>query len=84
MINEGIVLDYYSELITADRIEFLTGKPKSKAAIISCINEMKTADSIHHKIEVSKALWKLLFKNAMSFIDRDKHGYDDLFAYFSS
>jgi hypothetical protein len=56
MINEGIVLDYYSELITADRIEFLTGKPKSKAAIISCINEMKTADSIHHKIEVSKAL----------------------------
>mgnify|MGYP000848151769 FL=1 len=82
MVNESIVLDYYVELIAADQIEFLTGRKKSKAAIISCINEMKKADSIHNKIEVSKNLWKLLFENAMSFIDKDKHGYDDLFAYF--
>ncbi|HCT37016.1 MAG TPA: hypothetical protein DF292_08310, partial [Firmicutes bacterium] len=70
MINEGIVLDYYADLIAADQIEFLTGRKKSKAAIISCINEMKKADSIHNKIEVSKNLWKLLFENAMSFIDK--------------
>ena len=82
MVNESIVLDYYVELIAADQIEFLTGRKKSKTAIISCINEMKKADSIHNKIEVSKTLWKLLFENAMSFIDKDKHGYDDLFAYF--
>jgi len=82
MVNEGIVLDYYACLITADEIEFLAGRAKSKAAILSSINEMKTADSIHNKIEVSKNLWKLLFENAMSFIDKDKHGYDDLFAYF--
>lgn len=37
---------------------------------------------MHNRIEIAKNLWKLLFEAAMSYIDPDKRGYDDTFAYF--
>lgn len=82
MVNEKIVLDYYLQLIAEDEIEFLVGRESSKTAIIDCINALKEADAIHQKIEVAKDLWKILFEASMSFIDKDKHGYDGLFTYF--
>lgn len=82
MVNENIVLDYYLQLIADNQIEFLVGRESSKTAVIDCVNALKEADTIHQKIEVAKKLWKLLFETSMSFIDKDKHGYDGLFAYF--
>lgn len=37
---------------------------------------------MHNRIEIAKNIWKLLFEGAMSYIDPDKRGYDDIFAYF--
>lgn len=82
MVNENIVLEYYLQLMADDKIEFLIGRDKSKASITACINAMKEASSIHQKIETAKVLWKLLFEASMSYIDKDKHGYDGLFTYF--
>jgi hypothetical protein len=82
LVNENIVLDYYLQLIADDEVEFLVGRESSKTAIIGCITALKEADAIHQKIEVAKKLWKLLFEASMSFIDKDKHGYDGLFSYF--
>lgn len=82
MVNENIVLDYYLQLMADDEIEFLVGRDNSKASISACINALKEAESMHQKIEIAKDLWKLLFEASMSYIDKDKHGYDSLFAYF--
>ena len=82
MVNEKIVLDYYLQLIAEDEIEFLVGRESSKAAITDCVKALKEAEAIHQKIEVAKDLWKMLFEASMSFIDKDKHGYDGLFSYF--
>jgi len=65
-----------------DEIEFLRDRLHSKESIAYCIRNMKDAETIHQKIEVAKELWKLLFEAAMSYIDKDKHGYDGLFSYF--
>jgi hypothetical protein len=82
LVNEKIVLDYYLQLIAEDEIEFLVGRESSKAAITDCVKALKEAEAIHQKIEVAKDLWKMLFEASMSFIDKDKHGYDGLFSYF--
>lgn len=82
MVNENIVLDYYLQLMAEDEIEFLVGREDSKDSIHRSIGALKGAETIHQKIEVAKELWKSLFETAMSYIDRDKHGYDGLFTYF--
>ncbi|MFZ5352911.1 MAG: hypothetical protein ACOZCL_09330 [Bacillota bacterium] len=81
-IDEKIVLDYYIEQVEKDNIKFLQGKGVFKQQIIMEIKALKQAETMHDKIEVSKKLWKLLFESAMSYIDPDKEGYDELFAYF--
>lgn len=82
MVNENIVLDYYLKLMAGDEIVFLVGQEESKDTVRRCIGSLKEAETIHQKIEVAKELWKSLFEAAMSYIDKNKHGYDGLFTYF--
>jgi len=82
IINENTVLDYYLELIDKDQVSFLIGRDKFKGSISESINLLRNAENMHDKIQVAKGLWKMLFEAAMSFIDSDKRGYDELFKYF--
>lgn len=81
-IDEKIVLDFYFEQIKEDNIKFLQGRDYFKTEIIKEINALKAAEEMHDKIEAAKKLWKLLFESAMSYIDPNKEGYDNLFSYF--
>lgn len=81
-INEKDVLKFYLEEIHNDEISFLVGKEKTKEMVSESILDLKNADNMNDKIEVSKKLWKILFEAAMSYIDPDKRGYDELFHYF--
>jgi len=81
-LNEEIVLNFYLEQIEKDSIEFLMNRNKYKQAIKSLVLELRDEDNMHNKIEISKKLWKILFEAAMSYIDPDKRGYDDLFKFF--
>jgi hypothetical protein len=68
--------------MSKDTITFLQGKDIFKARIKDNIEKLSVAESMNDKIGVSKELWKLLFESAMSYIDPDKRGYDELFKYF--
>lgn len=81
-IDEKIVLDFYVDQIKEDNITFLQGRDYFKTEIIKEIGALKAAEEMHDKIEAAKKLWKLLFESAMSFIDPNKEGYDNLFSYF--
>lgn len=82
IINEKKVLDFYINEIGKDSIAFLKNKPWYKKDILREISNLREADEMHNKIKICKKLWKLLFEASMSFIDSDRRGYDDLFAYF--
>lgn len=82
LINENTVLDFYLSELDKDNIDFLQNKEEQKSKIRKCIIDLKNAPHINDKIEVAKVLWKLLFESSMSYIDPDKRGYDNLFAYF--
>jgi hypothetical protein len=81
-VNEEIVLKFYLEQIKNDNIAFLKGKDNFKNSISSEINLLLKEKDMHSRIEIAKNLWKLLFEAAMSYIDPDKRGYDNIFAYF--
>ncbi|WBW99206.1 hypothetical protein [Oceanirhabdus sp. W0125-5] len=81
-LDEKYVLNYYLKLIDEDKIKFLSGEKVYKEKIVELIRELIHEEKIHNKIEIAKKLWKYLFYEAMSFIDDDKKGYDDLFEYF--
>ncbi|BCN30655.1 hypothetical protein [Anaeromicropila herbilytica] len=82
IVNETIVLDFYLKEIDEDNISFLKGKDYFKSNVKESIINLRSAQNLSEKIEISKALWKLLFESAMSYIDPDKRGYDELFHYF--
>lgn len=81
-VNEEIVLEFYLEQIKNDNVTFLKGKDNFKNRISKEINLLLKEKDMHNRIEIAKNLWKLLFESAMSYIDPDKRGYDDIFAYF--
>lgn len=81
-VDENIVLDFYLSQMEQDNVKFLKGREDYKTHITGNITKLKSASTMHDKIEASKSLWKLLFESAMSYIDPDKRGYDALFAYF--
>lgn len=81
-IDENKVLKFYLEQMGNDKINFLKGKEKFKSRIAYEINQLIEEKDMHHKIGTAKKLWKLLFEAAMSYIDPDKRGYDDIFSYF--
>ncbi|TXT56440.1 MAG: hypothetical protein BAJATHORv1_20029 [Candidatus Thorarchaeota archaeon] len=81
-LDEHVVMDYYLELIREEKIQFLKDKPKTTENIISAIKKLKSADSLHERIQCARDLWKLLFEAAMEYIDPNKMGYDELFKYF--
>ncbi len=82
LINENVVMDFYLNLIKEDKINFLIGKEEGKRLVIEKISILKKSEDIHDKIQIAKDLWKILFELAMEYIDPDKQGYDNLFAYF--
>jgi hypothetical protein len=81
-INEMTVLDFYIDKIEKDEIVFLRDRDEYKQPIIKDLNNLKLQNQIHNKVRICVKLWKLLFEAAMSQIDPDKSGYDDLFKYF--
>lgn len=82
MVNEKSVLDFYINEMNKDSITFLKGKEYFKTKIKENIEQLSVTENMNDKIEISKRLWKLLFEAAMSYIDPDKRGYDELFKYF--
>ncbi|WBW99207.1 hypothetical protein [Oceanirhabdus sp. W0125-5] len=81
-LNENDVLINYIHLMKSDKIDFLKGKEQVKIKIKYLIEELMDCEDIHGKINVASKLWKLLFEVSMSFIDKNKDGYDRLFEYF--
>ncbi|MCG3222496.1 MAG: hypothetical protein H7641_14035, partial [Candidatus Heimdallarchaeota archaeon] len=82
LINENIVMSYYLELMKNDEINFLIGKEEAKKTLEKQIKKMQATEEIHDKIQEAKKIWKLLFEHSMTFLDKDKQGYDELFKYF--
>lgn len=80
-INEEAVLDFYLGEIDKDNIRFLSGRDKYKDEIRSQILKLKAENEVHDKICICKDLWKIIFEAAMTYIDPDKRGYDNLFKY---
>jgi cobyrinic acid a,c-diamide synthase len=66
MVNEQIVLDFYLGLVEKDEIEFLQNRAELKEKTVAPIMDLSQSESIHHKTEVAKVLWKPLFEGAMS------------------
>lgn len=81
-IDENIVLDFYLEQIERDKIEFLKEESEYKKEVKKHIIDLKNSTDMHNKIQIAKELWKVLFEVAMSHIDADKRGYDELFKFF--
>lgn len=81
-VDEQIVLKSYIEQIKNDNVKFLKGKDNFKNSILEEINLLLKEENMNNKIKIAKNLWKLLFEAAMSYIDPDKRGYDDIFTYF--
>ncbi|QSX04846.1 hypothetical protein JYG23_09030 [Sedimentibacter sp. zth1] len=82
LINEKIVMEYYLQKIKCDDIEFLKNRTEDKNIISKLIINLIDSVNMNEKIQVASKLWKKLFESAMSFIDSNKDGYDDLFKYF--
>lgn len=82
LLNEKIVLDFYLEQIKEDNVKFLQGRETYRREIEESIKALRDEANMHGRIQHAKTLWKQLFDAAMSFINRDKRGYDDLFSYF--
>lgn len=81
-IDENIVLNFYLDEIGRGSIEFLKNRESYKNQIREFIVELRDCEEMHDKIEIAKKLWKVLFEAAMSHIDTDKRGYNDLFNFF--
>ncbi|HLR35931.1 MAG TPA: hypothetical protein VK071_11480 [Tissierellales bacterium] len=60
----------------------MKGKDDFKNSISEEIKLLLEEKDMHNRIKIAKNLWKLFFEAAMSYIDPDKRGYDDIFAYF--
>lgn len=83
-VNELTVMQYYIDLIDADKINFLQGKEEKKKVIRGLIVELMEEDKMNYKIQIACKLWKELFDASMGFISPDKQGYDKLFKYFDA
>ncbi|MHA1686931.1 MAG: hypothetical protein ACTSYD_11105 [Candidatus Heimdallarchaeaceae archaeon] len=81
-INEKIVMDFFLRELAQDKVKFLVNYPEKKEKIKETILKLENSEDLHEKILVAKELWKQLFESAMGFIDKDRRGYDELFAYF--
>ncbi|WP_352419062.1 hypothetical protein [Proteiniborus sp.] len=81
-VDERIVLKFYLEQIKNDNVKFLESKDNFKKSISEEIKLLLEEKDLNNRIKIAKSLWKLLFEAAMSYIDPDKRGYDDIFTYF--
>jgi len=81
-INESLVLNHYIDIMKADKITFLVNHKDLYGEIEDLMMVLNHHSSMNKKIQAAKSLWKLLFRTAMSYIDPDQRGYDDLFKFF--
>ncbi|MHA1204061.1 MAG: hypothetical protein ACTSSL_03860 [Candidatus Heimdallarchaeaceae archaeon] len=84
IVNEYVVMNFFLEQMSQDKIAFLADSPEKKEKIHEKITYLTKCNNLHDKILAAKSLWKMLFESAMSFIDENKRGYDDLFSYFDA
>lgn len=82
-LDEKVVLNFYLHTLKRDGINFLKEKRELKENIAQEIEALLKAEEMHDKIVIAKELWKLLFTGALTYIDPDKRGYDDIFNYFN-
>ncbi|UJG43306.1 MAG: hypothetical protein K9W46_13150 [Candidatus Heimdallarchaeum endolithica] len=83
-VNEYVVMEFFLEQMSQNKITFLADRPRQKEIIREKILHLTKCDNLHDKILAAKSLWRVLFESAMSFIDENKRGYDDLFSYFDA
>lgn len=81
-LNEEYVLNYYLSELKKDNIDYLKGRPKYKDEIAEYIVNLRDSKNMNEKISHAKKLWKVLFEASMTYIDKDKRGYDKLFKFF--
>lgn len=81
-LNEQLVLDYYLDLMDHQKIDFLIKHQSKYEHIKHHILVLRNEKSMNKKIQSAKELWKVLFTCAMSHIDPNQSGYDELFKYF--
>lgn len=81
-LNEKTVLNFYIEQMEKDNIKFLEKKDSVKNLLKEQIIKLGDEEDMHRRITIAVDLWKILFEAAMSYIDPDKGGYDDIFSYF--
>lgn len=81
-INESIVLEHYIKLMHDDKIVFLIKHKSLYSEIEELMKVLRHHTSMNKKIQAAKKLWKILFRTAMSYIDPDQRGYDELFKFF--
>lgn len=81
-IDENTVMRFYLKELEADHIEFLKGKESAKQKIAGMIGRLLDTEKMNDRIQIATGLWKVLFEESMSYLDKDKQGYDRLFSYF--
>lgn len=81
-LNEKTVLNFYIDQMEEDNIKFLEKKESVKKLLKEQIINLRDEEDMHIRITIAVDLWKTLFEVAMSYIDPDKGGYDDIFSYF--
>lgn len=81
-VNENKVLLYYEQLVKNEKITFLKGRKRHADLVLRGVEVLRKSEDMHSRIQAAKDLWKVLFEAAMTYIDPDKSGYDDLFSYF--
>ncbi len=79
-ISEKIVIQSFQKSLETDGIEFLKGRDSEKKNLLELLDELAETDDHHQKLITGKKIWKILFEHAMSYIDPDRRGYDNLFA----
>ena len=77
IVNEHVVMNFFLEQMSQNKIAFLVNYPEQKEKISEKIIYLTKCENLHDKILAAKNLWKLLFESAMRFIDENKRGYDE-------
>jgi len=81
-ISESGIIESYLEHVSSGRVVFLTDPRERDELSVLLSNLSESGMDLHRKIEVGKRIWKVLFRNALSFLSPDRRGYTKLFGYF--
>lgn len=81
-LDEKIVSERFLNLLNDGKINFLKGDPDLKKLINKKTTHLISSQDLHTKIKTAMDLWKSLLGKALSYIDADTYGYEELYNYF--